>query len=221
MRYRNSPQAQKYAKRTKNIFNYTIAFVCISIFSMSLNFMMLFNSVFINVTDLSTHYSWAYSFSKGISAGYILPRWSADSNLGLGEPTFYYYAPLTYYMCALINVLFDNIWNSLRITLITSNIIAGLVTFCHVYNKSVFRGLVGAFAIQASPMFFMVLSFNAAFAWAFALPFYVLVFILYARQPLQKIISPALAVVYAMVCLSHILSGLMIGLSLAMSESPS
>ena len=198
---------------------YAVAFVITGLAALIIDLNCLVESRFINVWDLSSHYSWSVGFIKGIQAGYLYPRWSADSNLGLGEPSFYYYAPLTYYACAAVNALVGSAWLSLRIAAFLANWATGLIVFGFAFTNRLPRALVGALAVQASPMFFLVLAFNAAFAWAFALPFYSLVLLLYARRSPGGPVSPGLAIAYAGLCLTHILSGFMVGLSLGAAEA--
>lgn len=201
------------------ITGFLVAALLTGAFALVIDFGPLTRSWFIQSGDLKSHYAWSVALIEGLRAGYLYPRWSANSNLGLGEPTFYYYAPLTYYACALVNVAVRDVWLSLRIALFLSNWAAGLITFAFVFRDRLPRALVGALAVQASPIFFVVLAYNAAFAWAFALPFYCLVLLLYARKPPSESVSPALAVAYAAVCLSHILSGFMLGVVLAGAEA--
>jgi hypothetical protein len=203
----------------RRIARFLVAALLTGALALLIDFSPLTKGWFIQSGDLKSHYAWSVALIEGLRAGYLYPRWSANSNLGLGEPSFYYYAPLTYYACALVNAAVRDVWLSLRIAVFLSNWAAGLITFAFVFRDRLPRALAGALAVQASPIFFAVLAFNAAFAWAFALPFYCLVLLSYARRTPEAPVSPALAVAYATACLSHILSGFMLGVVLAGAEA--
>ncbi|HEY4169414.1 MAG TPA: hypothetical protein VGM96_21675 [Reyranella sp.] len=48
--------------------------------------------------------NWADQFARQVQAGAPYPRWLADSFLGLGSPTFYFYPPLPFWIDALVSV---------------------------------------------------------------------------------------------------------------------
>ena len=47
--------------------------------------------------DFYLHYNWAKEFAENFALGNPYPRWTFHARLGLGEPTFIFYAPLYYY----------------------------------------------------------------------------------------------------------------------------
>lgn len=195
------------------------AVLATAVFAAFVQWLCLLESQFIRVADLATHYSWAVAFIEGLDAGNLYPRWSAGSYLGLGEPSFYYYAPLTYLVCAALNMVAGDAWLSLRVAAFLANWAAGLVVLRCLPGTSAIRSLAGALVVQSSPMFFLVLSFNGAFAWAVSLPFQVGALLLYARRQPGEGASPTLAALYAATCLTHILSGFMMAAALAAAEA--
>ncbi|HEY9403318.1 MAG TPA: 6-pyruvoyl-tetrahydropterin synthase-related protein, partial [Pyrinomonadaceae bacterium] len=54
------------------------------------------------VGDMIFHAMWQTNFSSQLSAGDLYPRWLLDMNGGLGSPVFFFYAPLPYYITALL-----------------------------------------------------------------------------------------------------------------------
>lgn len=196
-----------------------MAILITAAFALFVEWLCLLEGRFIRVADLATHYSWAVAFIDGLNAGNLYPRWSSGSYFGLGEPSFYYYAPLTHGICAALNLVVGDAWLSLRITAFLANWAAGLIVLGFMPGASASHRLAGALAVQSSPMFFLVLSFNGAFAWAVSLPFQIGVLLLYAQRRPGEGVSPALAAFYAAICLTHILSGFMMAVTLAAAEA--
>lgn len=191
--------------------------------AVAVNFQSLFYYKFIQTWDLSSHYSWAIAMVEGLKAGSLYPRWSSASNFSLGEPSFYYCGPITYYICAIVYYFIGNVWKSLIITVAVANWASGLIVFYHVFFRlgvRCFWATVGALLIQSSPFFFLIFAFNGAFSWVTALPLYCLVYLLYSRQTtvVAGIINPWLAVGYALLCMTHVLSGFMVGITLGVGE---
>ena len=52
------------------------------------------------------HAIWYSHFSSQLWAGEFYPRWLIGMNGGLGAPTFFYYAPVPYYLTALLKPFF-------------------------------------------------------------------------------------------------------------------
>ena len=58
---------------------------------------------------------WSHNFSSQLAAGEIYPRWLPDMNRGAGSPTFYYYAPLPFYLLAIPDFLFPSLGPTTRL----------------------------------------------------------------------------------------------------------
>ena len=52
------------------------------------------------------HAIWYSNFSSQLWKGEFYPRWLADMNGGFGSPTFFFYAPVPYYLTALLRPFF-------------------------------------------------------------------------------------------------------------------
>jgi uncharacterized membrane protein len=52
--------------------------------------------------------TWAEQFSEQFRAFVLYPRWLPESFLGLGSPAFYFYAPLAFWIDALLSVVTFN-----------------------------------------------------------------------------------------------------------------
>jgi|GEM_PF-704792 len=55
--------------------------------------------------DLWLHLIWVKHFTTQLAQGELYPRWMMDMHLGAGSPTFYFYAPLAYYITAIPGLL--------------------------------------------------------------------------------------------------------------------
>ncbi len=57
--------------------------------------------------DTLIHLLWSSNFTDQFWSGELYPRWLSRMNEGLGSPAFFFYAPLPYYLTALMRPLFD------------------------------------------------------------------------------------------------------------------
>lgn len=55
--------------------------------------------------DMLVHLRWAEQFLAALREGWLLPRWAYASIEGLGDPTFFYYQPLFYYVTSGLQLL--------------------------------------------------------------------------------------------------------------------
>ncbi|HET6402414.1 MAG TPA: hypothetical protein VFH95_13590 [Candidatus Kapabacteria bacterium] len=55
--------------------------------------------------DAYVHLNWLYQFPRLFSQGTGYPRWLPDSFGGFGAPTFYFYAPLVYWIASVFHLL--------------------------------------------------------------------------------------------------------------------
>ena len=55
--------------------------------------------------DMHIHLSWSHQFTQQLWSGEAYPRWLSDLNGGAGSPTFFYYAPLPYYVSGIFGPL--------------------------------------------------------------------------------------------------------------------
>ncbi len=55
--------------------------------------------------DFFVHYLWAREFADVALSGEVYPRWLPGIGDGLGSPAFYFYPPLAYYVCALVELV--------------------------------------------------------------------------------------------------------------------
>jgi len=76
----------------------------------------LFNSGYFNMHDVQ-HPVRLFLLNKGISQGYLYPRWVDDLGFGFGYPLFNFYPPLIYYVAIVFVLLGFSLVCSLKIML--------------------------------------------------------------------------------------------------------
>ena len=58
-----------------------------------------------SANDLSNHFRFALPFYDALQNGHLYPGWLAETNHGLGDPSFRFYPPALYYMLAAARAL--------------------------------------------------------------------------------------------------------------------
>lgn len=166
--------------------------------------------------DYKTHIRWAYQFYISLGEGSFYPRWAFAAHSGLGEPAFLYYQPLFYYFVSSFNYFLNDIVLSVRISLIISNILLGIAGFLSIYRLiPLYHAWFGMILIQATPMLIFLESYYAALPWVFASPFIVF----FVSESTKDNPSPMkLAIHLALLTLSHILSAMMILISIGLAS---
>ena len=170
---------------------------------------------FIQQGDYLIHLRWATQFASGLSDGVAYPRWAFASHGGLGDPTFVYYQPLFYYVVSMVNVFTADIWISIRIGIFIGSVFLALAAYNVLReHASGWRLVVGVAAIQCLPLFFFLNTYYGALPWVFSAPF----LLLFANESARSAPSVyRLAIWLALLTLSHILSALMILITIGLS----
>jgi len=157
--------------------------------------------------DFSVHLRWAMQFYSALQEGNILPRWAPASVDGLGDPTFFYYQPLVYYFSSFFRMLGCDMRIALLLTEICSFTLLGSIVFFYFLRRYPNRGAIfGTMFVLACPPLYFLATQMAAFPWVFSFPFSVL----FVAESIRERQRPTrLAVLICLVCLAHLLSGLM------------
>jgi hypothetical protein len=95
----------------------------------------LFFDIFDATFDFPLHYRWAYDFEAALHQGVLRPNWAAFSRGRLGDPVFLYYVPLFYYLAAAINLVVNDLWLSIKIVVILSAFLSGIVILNFARNR--------------------------------------------------------------------------------------
>jgi len=157
--------------------------------------------------DVGVHLRWAAQFHTALQEGWLLPRWAWASLGGLGDPTFFYYQPLFYYITSAFSLVGIGPEYSL---LLSGIVIYGLLAAC-VYRFLLrhcppYKAALGAGFVLASPPMFFLATQMSAFPWVLSFPFS----IWFILESLRQRPRPArLAMLIALVSFSHLLSAMM------------
>lgn len=158
--------------------------------------------------DMLVHLRWAAQFLDAVREGWLLPRWAYASIEGLGDPTFFYYQPLFYYLTSALGLLGVRSEAALAGAAMLPSVLLGVVVqqrFLQAYRPG--PALAGALYVVACPVLLFLAIQMAAYPWTLALPFCVL---FVAESTRERPRAPLLALLLALVCLSHLLSALMV-----------
>ncbi|MCP5141068.1 MAG: hypothetical protein H6926_07515 [Chromatiales bacterium] len=163
--------------------------------------------------DFIAHLLWADQMAASVAAGDWYPRWVHASNYGLGAPALLYYAPGYFWAVAVVDLLLDDLWLSIRTVELLANLItAGFVfALLRTHRVAHHRAVLGAVAAVLAPVPFLVaLHFNGlpwaiSFA-AFAGTAYAL---LHGERPFGRRADPWVAIGLAVLIVTHTLSGLL------------
>jgi len=158
--------------------------------------------------DMLVHLRWAEQFLAAVREGWLLPRWAFASVEGLGDPTFFYYQPLFYYLTSALGLLGLRSEAALVGAALVPSVLLGVVVrqrFLAAYRPGV--ALLGTLYVMACPVLLFLAVQMAAYPWTLALPFCVL---FAAESTRARPRAPQLALLLALVCLSHLLSALML-----------
>lgn len=157
--------------------------------------------------DIPVHLRWAEQFLAALREGWALPRWAYASRLGMGDPTFYYYQPLFYYLSSAFALLGARPERALMLAAAVPYVLLGAVVYFYILRAYANRyAILGTLFVVGCPLLYFLSVYMAAFPWTLSLPFSVL----FITESTRDRPRPAwLAVTLCLVCLSHLLSGFM------------
>jgi hypothetical protein len=157
--------------------------------------------------DIPVHLRWAEQFLAAFREGWVLPRWAVASRGGLGDPTFFYYQPLFYYFTTAFALLGVRAERALMLGAMVPYVLLAGVLYLGLLRRYPNRqALLGSMFVVACPLLFFLSTHMAAFPWSLSLPFSVL---FVAESSRDEPRPQRLAVLLCLICLSHLLSGLM------------
>ncbi|WP_224982577.1 6-pyruvoyl-tetrahydropterin synthase-related protein [Geomonas agri] len=161
--------------------------------------------------DVGFHLFQADQFASSLHSGVILPRWVADANMGYGSPNFVFYAPLSYYLTAALNLLSGSVQAAMIVTILLAFFISGIAMF-HAAGRLCGRegALVAGILYQVLPYHLLDLYARCTLAELFAFTWFPLVF-LFAHgvfsSDRKHLHAAGLSVTYAALILTHLVSG--------------
>jgi hypothetical protein len=166
--------------------------------------------------DMLYHLNWNELFQTQLFQGDLYPRWLFDMKGGRGSPVFYFYSPLPYYFSALFSLLIpppQSAWYSLGATYLFALFVSsvGMFWFFKSYAETKYAYAFTIFYILFP--YHLVVDLYIRFAYA---EFFAITWIPYIFICLQKVgIGERkavwyLAILYALLILSHIPTTLLI-----------
>jgi hypothetical protein len=129
----------------------TISIIILSLVSLVTTLPLFLSNSLIISQDILWHFVWSEQFYKALTEGVLYPRW-VDTPFGYGSPTFIFYAPLTFYVISLINMITNSIVLSMKIAIYLSFFFSGLGMYFFARKLNGERaGLVSGVLYQLLP----------------------------------------------------------------------
>jgi hypothetical protein len=157
--------------------------------------------------DIAVHLRWVEQFYASLQDGVLLPRWAHAAQYGLGDPSFFYYQPLFYYITSLFLWLGVGAERALVLAAaVPFLMVAGVVYKYFLQSYETRSATLGAMFVLACPTLYFMSTHLAAFPWSLSIPFS----LLFAAESIRdKPRAGRIAVLLCLICLSHLLSGMM------------
>jgi hypothetical protein len=176
--------------------------------SLIINGLLLFANKAFPGIDRATHYQWVVQFRRALSEG-VYPRWMPDSFSGLGDPSFVFAHPLFAFAASALSSAVGDVWVGMKLASLLANLAVGVIawSFLQRYTSHGFA-LLGAVALQCSPLSIFLLNYAAAFPWNFSLPFVLLVIATSAGYG-KRFVDVGLALSVGLAVMAHVLIGFM------------
>ena len=160
-----------------------------------------------SANDLSNHFRFALPFYDALQTGRLYPGWLAETNNGLGDPSFRFYPPALYYLLALGRALAGNWYVATVIAFAIVSVTGafGMYLWARQFTTSqnaMWAGILYSVAPYHLNQLFQALLL-AEFAAAAVLPFVFLFAEKVCRLRRPKDVA-GLAAAYAMLVLTHL-----------------
>jgi len=157
--------------------------------------------------DLSNHFRFALPFYDALRNGHLYPGWLAETNHGLGDPSFRFYPPALYYLLAAARTLSGNWYTATVATFGSLSMMGalGMYLWAREFTSSrnaMWAGIFYAVAPYHLNQLFQALML-AEFAGAAVLPFAFLFVERVCRHRRRQDIA-GLAVSFALLLLTHL-----------------
>jgi hypothetical protein len=147
----------------------TIELILVMLAAFLINATWLFFDISFPNIDTVTHYRWATQFAQDLGNGIFIPRWTPLSRSGLGEPAFLYYPPLFFYLVAVVDLVANDTWLSIKVVVQVTTVAIGLSAWLVFRRSREPRiALIIAIVLMASPMLFGVRGMINAYPWYLA-----------------------------------------------------
>ncbi len=102
---------------------------------------------------------WMQEFTRQLAEGDLYPRWLAGMNAGAGSPTFFFYGPLPFYVCALASVVCPSCEATIQLAMGEYLLLALSGLSFYVFA----RQATGNFPAMAGALLYMLLPYHFEF----------------------------------------------------------
>lgn len=172
------------------------------------------SSGYVPSRDVLIHLLWSKNFADQLWTGDLYPRWLFALNDGLGSPAFFFYAPLPYYLTALLQPLFHadpEGWHQLGVAASLAVMLSGLSAYAWLQRLAgATAALIAAVAYMSAPYhlaFDLLQRFAFAELWAFVW-FPLVMWGVHAMVSGHRLAPAGLALAYAALLLTHLPSAM-------------
>jgi len=163
--------------------------------------------------DVIYYVNWVRQYSVMLQQGTLYPRWMPGAHGGYGSPTFIFYSPLVVCLTAILNIASGDIVLSVTFVKLIGLFLSGAFMYLFINGRMGGRAaLFSALCYMLLPFRVFDLYFLGVFPSKFAFVWFPL--ILYFTDKAVSEQRPGrgmagLAVSYALLCITHLLSGYM------------
>lgn len=117
--------------------------------------------------DFYLHYNWSKEFSANLAYGDLYPRWIFHGRYGMGEPVFFIYSPLHYYLVSIFELGGLSTWNAIHWVGVVTNFIFAWFVFLAACNYINYKfALIIAATTLISPFLVMLHYKFHGISWA-------------------------------------------------------
>jgi hypothetical protein len=163
--------------------------------------------------DSVLYVNWARQVADSLASGVILPRWMPESHRGYGNPTFIFYPPLVIYLTALVKLASGDLYFAIAVVKLLALSLSGLFMYIFIADLWGFGpGLAAAFVYMLLPFRVFDLYYLGVYASKFAFVWFPLILYFTKKAVSEQRFGAGtggLAVAYALLCLTHLLSAYM------------
>ncbi|MGA9769201.1 MAG: 6-pyruvoyl-tetrahydropterin synthase-related protein [Blastocatellia bacterium] len=168
-------------------------------------------------SDAVKHYRWSTEFAKSLGDGAWYPRWFSGANHGAGSPIPLYYPPVPFYVAAAFNGVVANMLTAISLSCWLALALSGLTMYAMSrLMLSRAMSLIAAVFYMIIPYHILDLYQGSALSeyWSFAWVPLILYFTYRTSEESGARAVAGLAVSYALLIQTHVVSTFLISLAL-------
>jgi hypothetical protein len=171
--------------------------------------LFLSNGLFVS-HDILFHYIWSEQFYNAFIEGVLYPRW-VDTPYGYGSATFIFYAPLSFYVISVINILIKSQILSMNLAIYLSFFLSGLSMYFFIRELQGERaGVVSGVLYELLPYHILNLYIRGVIPELFAYIWFPLILLFIQKIFINRRSSMLfMSLSYAGLIMTHLVSSFM------------